>query len=337
MAPFELSSGASCHGYSEPLQRILTDFGADQSFAKAAAKAKEHYGITLPISGVRTNTLIHADNMCKAKQAKLNNMKDFYGIRHRKHLRSGTKSIITETDGCMIPIVHASANAKDKRKKKSLMYKEGRLSLSYAEGSVTPTYEAIIGDVNMVGKGMRLTAEKCGLGFDSHIHAVGDGARWIAKQFEEKFSDIEKRPEYLIDFFHLSEYISAASVIITSDIQKQKLWFKRQTKLLKNGQVQLVLKNLEKHSNASIDDPVSKCYNYIANRPGQFKYKEAIEQKLPIGSGRVEGGHRHVIQERLKISGAWWLEITANSMLALRANRANNQWEEYWKSYETKT
>lgn len=35
----------------------------------------------------------------------------------------------------------------------------------------------------------------------------------------------------------------------------------------------------------------------------------------PIGSGEIEAGHRHVIQERLKISGAWWLEQTTEGML----------------------
>jgi len=51
---------------------------------------------------------------------------------------------------------------------------------------------------------------------------------------------------------------------------------------------------------------------------------------LPIGSGKVEGGHRNVIQARLKISGAWWIKENANVMLALRTLRANEDWEEYW-------
>jgi hypothetical protein len=27
---------------------------------------------------------------------------------------------------------------------------------------------------------------------------------------------------------------------------------------------------------------------------------------LPIGSGEIESAHRYVIQNRLKIAGAWW-------------------------------
>jgi hypothetical protein len=44
----------------------------------------------------------------------------------------------------------------------------------------------------------------------------------------------------------------------------------------------------------------------------------------------VEGGHRYVLQKRLKIAGAWWLERSAECMLRLRTLRANGDWEKYW-------
>ena len=47
-------------------------------------------------------------------------------------------------------------------------------------------------------------------------------------------------------------------------------------------------------------------------------------------SGAVEGGHRSVIQDRLKLPGTWWSEETVNPMLALRSLRANNRWEAFW-------
>jgi len=41
-----------CRGYSEDLQRAMTDFGADEAFAGAAAKLQEHYGIEVPVVGI---------------------------------------------------------------------------------------------------------------------------------------------------------------------------------------------------------------------------------------------------------------------------------------------
>jgi hypothetical protein len=65
------------------------------------------------------------------------------------------------------------------------------------------------------------------------------------------------------------------------------------------------------------------------NRPNQLDYKTAIENKLPIGSGEVESAHRYIIQKPLKIAGAWWLEENAEAMLAIRVNRANDDWDLY--------
>lgn len=58
-------------------------------------------------------------------------------------------------------------------------------------------------------------------------------------------------------------------------------------------------------------------------------YKKAKNQGLAIGSGEIESSHRHVIQKRLKISGAWWKVENANALM--RVARANGYWEGYWK------
>ena len=73
------------------------------------------------------------------------------------------------------------------------------------------------------------------------------------------------------------------------------------------------------------------CIQYIENRPGQFKYRLAIDKGLDIGSGAIESGHRHVIQKRLKKSGAWWLRENAASMADLRTVRVNGNWEKLWQ------
>jgi hypothetical protein len=41
-----------------------------------------------------------------------------------------------------------------------------------------------------------------------------------------------------------------------------------------------------------------------------------------------------VLQQRLKLAGAWWKEETAADMLALRTLRANGEWNQYWAPLE---
>ena len=107
---------------------------------------------------------------------------------------------------------------------------------------------------------------------------------------------------------------------------------------MKAGQVITVLESLLPYIEApEIEDknaPVRACYRYIHNRPGQFDYPRALAEELPIGSGKIESAHRYVIQERMKIPGAWWKIDNADKMLALRTLRANGNWEKYWQSYK---
>ena len=58
--PFSAVAGVSGRCRSLPLQRVMTDFGADHAFAPAAAKLKEHYGIEMPVSSVQRTTEHHA-------------------------------------------------------------------------------------------------------------------------------------------------------------------------------------------------------------------------------------------------------------------------------------
>ena len=47
MRPFSQSARVSCRSYSTPLQRIITDFGADVPFGRIPKKLQEHYGISV--------------------------------------------------------------------------------------------------------------------------------------------------------------------------------------------------------------------------------------------------------------------------------------------------
>ncbi len=73
---------------------------------------------------------------------------------------------------------------------------------------------------------------------------------------------------------------------------------------------------------------------YMKNRPGQFEYKSAIDQQLPIGSGKIESAHRSLIQKRLKLPGAWWKKQHADQMIQLRVARANGKWDCYWQQLQ---
>jgi hypothetical protein len=169
------------------------------------------------------------------------------------------------------------------------------------------------------------------------VHAVGDGAPWIAGQIEEQFGD---QGAYLIDFYHVCEYLSSAAKGIAPDAATTKVWMETQKDALKTGRLDEVLRTLAPNREApeTSDDqaPVRTCHRYLGDRKEQLKYREALAEGLPIGSGEIESAHRYVAQKRLKLPGAWWRVEHAEYMLALRINRLNGDWQAYWTALAAK-
>ena len=58
--PLPQRLGVTTRGRSRRLQRVLTDFGCEHSFARAADRVLEHYGLVLGSTAVRTTPLTHA-------------------------------------------------------------------------------------------------------------------------------------------------------------------------------------------------------------------------------------------------------------------------------------
>lgn len=315
-----LSSGVSHHSYSSPLQRVLVDFGAEHAFNRVHEKIREHYGIEIPNSAPRKVTLHHAAAVSKRQEQQRDKKTNTLKAR---------ECVISETDGTMVPIVKMDPTQTDKRKKKAVCYREARLSLAHEKGSISPVFSATFQDVDVVGKHIVHCVRRVGIDKKTYIHCVGDGAAWIAEQVDKQFG---KQATYLIDFYHVCEYIAAAAPTCNKTMTTE--WVETQKALLKESDVKQVIANLKPHiESKEVDDanaPVRACHRYLSNRLNQLDYKFALDNDLPIGSGEIESAHRYVIQERLKIQGAWWLEETAENMLALRTHRANNDWEDYW-------
>jgi hypothetical protein len=158
---------------------------------------------------------------------------------------------------------------------------------------------------------------------------VGDGATWILERFNENF---EQQGEYLLDFYHVSEYLGAAAKVIAGE-KKALGWVRRQQSRLLNNQWTKVLRSLGDRlepENSAQETPVRDAHRYLDQRKENLDYQGARKRNLPIGSGEIESAHRHLIQKRLKLSGSWWKETNAQALITLRTARANQCWETYW-------
>ncbi len=317
--PFSELAQVTCRGYSLLLQRRLTDFGSEKSFARAAAQVKEHYGVEISPSTVSRVTEAHGQHLHGHPE-----------LLQGDVAAEAKAQLIAEADGTLIPVVTMDPTQPiDQRKTRKTAWKEVRLVLVQEHGTVHPIFGASTGSPEQTGEQMAHCARRVGWDTHTQIHGIGDGAPWIADQVECVFG---AQGQYLIDFYHLCDYL-AASKSCSADPQA---WYKTQKQRFLTGQMNAVLKALAPHIEpSSLDDaqaPVRVCDRYIRNRLNQFDYPRALKAGLPIGSGRNESAHRYVIQERLKLPGAWWKIHNADKMLALRVTRVNGNWEKYWNS-----
>lgn len=229
----------------------------------------------------------------------------------------------------MIPIVTPGAG-EDARRGKELSWREARLCCARESESVHAIYGATLGSVAVAAAVWVQSAQAAGLAAHSRVHGVGDGAPWILTQFEEHFG---RQGKYLVDFYHGSEYLAAAAPRMARAGQEQEWRHRQQGRLLEN-KVAGVLRSLEARlePEGQEEAPVRAAWRYLTERRAHLDYAGARARELPIGSGEVEGGHRHVVQARLKLSGCWWREQSAQAMLQLRVARANNLWDRYWST-----
>lgn len=310
--------GVSPRGRSKRLERVLTDFGSEHSFRHAAARVLEHYGFDINVSAVRNATLQHAQ---RAEQI----LQKEYEQPFRTLPGEGASQVIGEADGSMICTV-ASGLRKGKRPRD---WKEIRLTAAQALGSTEKFYAATFGAVDEVGRRWGHCARRAGWGLKSQIHALGDGAEWIRLQTQEVFGT---QGTFLCDYFHVSEYLAEAAPTCRAKAPAQ--WRRTQQARLKRGALEKVIATLAEHleplGTPEQSAPVTNAHRYLSNRTDCLDYPRALRLELPIGSGMIESGHRHVLQARLKKAGAAWLLTNAERIANLRVLRANGHWLNLW-------
>lgn len=297
----------------------MSDFGVEDSFAKANQRLREHYGFELCASALRVATLKHAT---RAEQV----LQKQYATSYRTLPAQGPAVLLAEVDGSMLCTVAAGRGRRGARPR---TWQEIRLAAVRPVGSVQTTFAATFGSVQEIGRRWGHAAKQAGRALESRLHVVGDGAEWIALQTREVFGD---DATLLTDFFHVSEYLAAAAPTCRPDQPDQ--WRRTQQRRLKTGTVQKVIADLELWREApqtpEENAPVRAAHRYLSNRLDTLNYPAALKAGLPIGSGLIESGHKHVLQARLKLSGAAWLPANAEKIAQLRVIRSNDQWSQLW-------
>jgi hypothetical protein len=79
---------------------------------------------------------------------------------------------------------------------------------------------------------------------------------------------------------------------------------------------------------------VDKCAKYLLNLSSHLNYLEYLNHGYPIATGVIEGACRHLIKDRMGITGARWGLNGAEAILKLRSLKVSAEFDDYWEFYE---
>ena len=78
------------------------------------------------------------------------------------------------------------------------------------------------------------------------------------------------------------------------------------------------------------------CVRYLTGKDEYLRYDQALAAGWPIATGVIEGACRHLIGDRLDITGARWGLQGAEAILTLRAVISNGDFDDYWRYHLTR-
>ncbi len=137
------------------------------------------------------------------------------------------------------------------------------------------------------------------------------------------------------DIIHLIEYLwKAAHALHPQDPETREQWVRERTFELMNGNAQNVASGLRRAATrADLEpkkrEPVDTAANYIQNNKQRLKYDESLKQGLPIATAVIEGACRHLVKDRMDLTGARWRLKSADAVLKLRSLKASGDLDEY--------
>jgi hypothetical protein len=138
----------------------------------------------------------------------------------------------------------------------------------------------------------------------------------------------------VVDFIHVLEYLwTAAWCLHPRADPAAEDWVRRQARRVLCGHTDEVIAELTAHPT---DTPgveqvgIARCVKYLTNQRPYLDYPTALAQGWPIATGIIEGACRHLVKDRLDITGARWGLDGAEAILKLRALISNGDLNTYW-------
>ncbi|WP_328508493.1 ISKra4 family transposase [Streptomyces mirabilis] len=141
----------------------------------------------------------------------------------------------------------------------------------------------------------------------------------------------------LLDFVHVAEYVwAAAHAFHKPGTTEAEAWAADHLTAILAGHAArtahaMTAQATRERLSTARRYAVDACHRYLTGHLDQLRYDTALASGWPIATGAVEGACRHLIADRLDISGARWGLPGAEAVLQLRAIVSNGDLAPYWR------
>ena len=139
----------------------------------------------------------------------------------------------------------------------------------------------------------------------------------------------------VIDFIHVLEHIwKAAHCFFSEQDPRAEAWVREKGLEVLDGHASLVAAAIRRKATVRLAPhnrkAADECADYLLRKKAYLDYPTALVSGWPIATGVIEGACRHLVQDRMDITGARWGLDSAEAVLKIRALRTNGDFDRYW-------
>ena len=173
-------------------------------------------------------------------------------------------------------------------------------------------------------------------GRTKHWIVVVDGDRHQLRRIRRSARRYGVKITLIVDVIHVLEYLWKAGHVFHRDgTPEAEQWVRERLERVLRGEAGQVAGGIRRSAtkrglSTKARKPVDTCARYLKRYKHYLRYDKALRQGCPIGSGVIEGACRHLIRDRMELTGCRWSLQGAEAILCLRSLISSGDFSEYW-------
>jgi hypothetical protein len=333
--------------YSDLLMECAELLAVDSAYDKATQVLARLLGVDVSVLALETTVAEHSQTVLS-----------FYTQREAFSRREERPILVVQADGKGVRLVREEApptgrrgkGDKKTRKKEAIAVAiytiapypripQEVVAALFQDGTSAgtrpvPQHKQVFASLDGKAAALRRLARWAAKRDGRHIRqrvALTDGAEALQDQMRHYFPNFT----LVLDIIHVVEYLWAAGTALYGETDPQReTRVKTQTLDILSSRVNQVLARLEESlktmaTTSQAAKALRRVVGYLQRNRFYMDYARYLKRGWPIGTGVIEGACRHLVKDRMELSGMRWTIAGAEALLALRAVHENGDWDTF--------